>query len=76
MTSKCQLCNLKLAEQGLTLTFADNTARDNAQRIIQGNMGNDFTFQPVITEQGAALNMTLTEAKLAEISKYAVGQKT
>lgn len=59
---------------GFTLLFADNASRDKAQTAIQRTMGNDFSLQPALANGVASLNLTLTDAKLTEISKDAVNQ--
>lgn len=59
---------------GFTLFFADNASRDKAQTAIQRTMGNDFSLQPALANGVASLNLTLTDAKLTEISKDAVNQ--
>lgn len=59
---------------GFNLLFTDNASRDKAQSAIQRAMGNDFTLQPALANGVASLNLTLTDAKLTEISKDAVNQ--
>lgn len=59
---------------GFTLLFADNASRDKAQTAIQRTMGNDFSLQPALANGVDSLNLTLTDAKLTEISKDAVNQ--
>ncbi len=66
--------SMKINENGLLLTFADNATRDKAQRVIMRMVGTDFAIQPIITDQGASLNMVYSDAKLSEIAQYAVGQ--
>lgn len=66
--------SMKTNENGLLLTFADNATRDKAQRVIMRMVGTDFAIQPIITDQGASLNMVYSDAKLSEIAQYAVGQ--
>lgn len=73
-TQQVALGSLKTNQNGLTLTFSNNDSRDKAQRIIQNTLGNDFVIQPLLTAQGATLEMTYSEAKMTEIAQYAVGQ--
>lgn len=66
--------SMRTDKQGLTLTFGSNEQRNQAQSVLQGTMATDFAFRPYASEQGAALELVYTEAKLAEINEYAVSQ--
>lgn len=65
---------VKAEANGLTLNFADNTNRDKAVNILRNRFGNNYQFQPVINNAGSALNMTLTDTALNQISQDAVTQ--
>ncbi|WP_294035902.1 protein translocase subunit SecD [uncultured Moraxella sp.] len=68
------VASLKTTNNGMVLTFANSDDRNNAQSVIQNAMGMDFALRPVMSADGAALEMTYTEAKLNEIREYAVSQ--
>lgn len=68
------VASLKTTDNGMVLTFANGDDRNNAQSVIQNAMGMDFALRPVMSADGAALEMTYTEAKLNEIREYAVSQ--
>jgi preprotein translocase subunit SecD len=59
---------------GIVLHFADTDIRNRAQNILQGSMGNTFTLQSSIDDQGPALIMAYNDATLDEINSYAVNQ--
>ncbi len=65
---------LKQEARGLLLHFTDTATRDNAKNVLQSSMGNQFTLQSIIDEQGAALKMDYNNFALNEINEYAVGQ--
>ncbi len=65
---------IKTEGQTIALNFADTATRSRAQNILQGAMGNDFSLQSSIDEQGPALIMAYNDAKLDEINSYAVNQ--
>ncbi len=65
---------LKQEARGLLLHFTDTATRDNAKNVLQSSMGNQFTLQSIIDEQGAALKMDYNDFALNEINEYAVGQ--
>lgn len=65
---------IQTGKNGVTLTFADNAQRDQALNVIRARFGTTYDLQPVITNQGAALNMTMTDATLNQISQDAVTQ--
>lgn len=56
------------------LVFDGNDVRDRAQSILQAQMANEFTLRPLADTEGAALQLSYTEARLNEINEYAVGQ--
>ena len=58
----------------MVLTFASTDDRSRAQNVLQSQMGMDFALRPFADTEGAALEMTYTDAKLQEINEYAVGQ--
>lgn len=66
--------SMRTTKQGLMLTFGSNEQRNQAQTVLQKNMGLDFALRPLMDTQGPALEMVYTEAKLAEINEYAVSQ--
>lgn len=65
---------IKAEPKGLVLHFSDTDARNRAQNILQGSVGNNFNLQSSMDEQGAALVMTYNDATVDEINQYAVGQ--
>lgn len=66
--------NVKVESTGLSLNFADNASRDQAVNVLRSRFGNNYQFQPVINNAGAAVNMTLTDTALNQISQDAVTQ--
>lgn len=64
---------LRNTDNGMVLTFNSNQERDKAQLAIQRST-NDFDLRPLMSEDGATLELTYTEAALAAINDYAVGQ--
>ncbi|OOR90076.1 protein-export membrane protein SecD [Moraxella caviae] len=66
--------SLRTTESGMMLIFNNQDARNRAQNVLQNAMGMDFSLRPLAAQEGAALELTYTEAKLAEINEYAVGQ--
>ena len=65
---------IKVEAQTIALHFADTDTRSRAQNILQGSMGNDFSLQSSIDEQGPAIIMAYNDAKINEINSYAVSQ--
>lgn len=65
---------IKTEKRGVVLHFADTDTRNRAQNILQSSMGNTFTLQSSIDEQGPALILAYNEATLDEINSYAVNQ--
>ena len=66
--------SLRTTANGMVLTFASTDDRSRAQNVLQSQMGMDFALRPFADTEGAALEMTYTDAKLQEINEYAVGQ--
>lgn len=64
---------LRNTDNGMVLTFNNNQERDKAQLAIQRST-NDFDLRPLMSEDGATLELTYTETALAAINDYAVGQ--
>ena len=65
---------IRTEAQGVVLHFVDNDTRNRAQNILQGSMGNTFSIQSTIDNQGPALNLTYNESTIDEINSYAVNQ--
>ncbi len=65
---------IKVEAQTIALHFVDTDTRSRAQNILQGSMGNDFSLQSSIDEQGPAIIMAYNDAKINEINSYAVNQ--
>ena len=65
---------IKTEAKGIVLHFANTDIRNRAQNILQNSMGNTFTLQSSIDNQGAALIMSYNDATLEEINSYAVSQ--
>ena len=65
---------IKTEKRGVVLHFADTDTRNRAQNILQRSMGNTFTLQSSIDEQGPALILAYNDATLDEINSYAVNQ--
>ncbi|WP_026212751.1 protein translocase subunit SecD [Faucicola boevrei] len=68
------ISQLKIVNNGLGLVFADNAQRDKALNLLRSRFGASYNLQPVISDSGASINMTLTETALAQISQDAVTQ--
>lgn len=64
---------LRNTDNGMVLTFNSNQERDKAQLAIQRST-NDFDLRPLMSEDGATLELTYNETALAAINDYAVGQ--
>lgn len=73
-TEKIAMKSLRITDHGMMLIFDGDDTRRRAQTILQSSMMNDFVMRPLADVEGAALEMTYTEAKLNEIKQYAVGQ--
>lgn len=70
---KLSASSITANDTGLTLTFGDAAARDKVQNVLQRSMG-DFEYRPLMSDSGHTLRMTYSEAALAQINDYAVGQ--
>lgn len=73
-SQKIAATGIKTGSNGLVLNFADNTVRDQALNLLRNRFGNNYQLQPVLNDAGSAINMTLTEAALTQISQDAVTQ--
>ena len=73
-SNQIPVASLRTTANGMVLTFTSNEERSRAQSVLQNTMGLDFTLRPYMDAQGAALELTYTEAKLNEINEYAVSQ--
>ena len=73
-TQKIAVTNLQNKQNGLTINFADSKARDQAINMLRNRFGTTYQLQPMINDQGAAIEMTLTEAAISQISQDAVNQ--
>lgn len=70
---KLSASSITANDTGLTLTFGDAATRDKVQNVLQRSMG-DFEYRPLMSDAGHTLRMTYSEAALAQINDYAVGQ--
>lgn len=59
---------------GLSIFFNDNAARDRALNVLRTRFGTTYQLQPMLTDRGSAINLTLTDAAMAQISQDAVTQ--
>ncbi|UNU73219.1 protein translocase subunit SecD [Moraxella nasovis] len=71
---KISVKSLKTTDKGMTFIFSTPETRNQAERILQNTLGMDFSFRPLAAADGAALELTYTEAKINEINEYAVSQ--
>ncbi|WP_432481840.1 protein translocase subunit SecD [Moraxella sp. ZY200743] len=71
---KVAIKSLRTTDDGLVLIFNGSETRDRAQSILQASMADEFSLRPLADAEGAALQMSYTEARLQEINDYAVGQ--
>lgn len=62
------------ANHSLTLFFANNAQRDEALNLLRARFGNSYNLQPVLTDKGAALVMSMTDTVINQISQDAVTQ--
>lgn len=60
-------------KDSIVVSFANTTDRDNAQSVLR-RLGNDFSVQPLVSNDGPILQLKYTEARLQEINQYAVNQ--
>lgn len=66
--------SLRITDHGMVLTFINTDDRGRAQSVLQNQVGADFALRPFADTEGAALELTYTDAKIQEINEYAVGQ--
>lgn len=66
--------SLRITDNGMVLTFVNTDDRGRAQSVLQNQVGADFALRPFADTEGAALELTYTDAKMQEINEYAVGQ--
>lgn len=66
--------SLRITDNGMVLTFVNTDDRGRAQSVLQNQVGADFALRPFADTEGAALELTYTDAKIQEINEYAVGQ--
>lgn len=66
--------SLRMTDNGMVLTFINTDDRGRAQSVLQNQVGADFALRPFADTEGAALELTYTDAKIQEINEYAVGQ--
>lgn len=60
-------------KDSIVVSFANTTDRDNAQSVLR-RLSNDFSVQPLVSNDGPILQLKYTEARLQEINQYAVNQ--
>ena len=65
--------NITPIDDGMTLVFADNASRDRALDMLRARFG-QYQLQPVISPQGAAINLTLGDTLRNQIAQDAVTQ--
>lgn len=66
--------SLRITDNGMVLTFVNTDDRGRAQSVLQNQVGADFALRLFADTEGAALELTYTDAKMQEINEYAVGQ--
>lgn len=71
--NKVPFNTIRQSKDNIIVSFANNNDRDQAISNLR-RMGNDFTLQPIASDEGPILQMRYTEARLQEISQYAVNQ--
>ncbi len=71
--NKVPFNTIRQSKDNIIVNFANNKDRDQASSILRG-MGNDFNMQPIASEEGPILQLRYTDARLQEISQYAVNQ--
>ncbi|EEQ81118.1 putative preprotein translocase subunit SecD, partial [Staphylococcus warneri L37603] len=71
---KIAVTNLQAGQNNLTLNFVDNAARDQAINVLRSRFGTNYELQPLINAGGPAINMTLTQSTISQISQDAVTQ--
>lgn len=71
--NKVPFNTIRQSKDNIIVSFANNNDRDQAISNLR-RMGNDFSLQPIASSEGSTLQMRYTEARLQEISQYAVNQ--
>ncbi|XID75423.1 protein translocase subunit SecD [Alkanindiges sp. WGS2144] len=71
--NKVAFNNVRQDKNTIVVSFANNSDRDKAISTLR-RMGNDFSLQPIASAEGPVLQLRYTEARLQEISQYAVNQ--
>ena len=71
---KIAVTNIQAGQNNLTLNFVDNAARDQAMNVLRSRFGTNYELQPLINAGGPAINMTLTQSTISQISQDAVTQ--
>lgn len=71
--NKVPFNTIRQSKDNIIVSFANNNDRDQAISNLR-RMGNDFSLQPIASDEGPILQMRYTEARLQEISQYAVNQ--
>lgn len=71
--NKVAFSNVQQNKNVLVVTFANNADRDAAMSIIR-RQSNEFVIQPLASTEGPTLQLQYSEARLKEISQYAVNQ--
>ncbi|RYZ79640.1 MAG: protein translocase subunit SecD, partial [Moraxellaceae bacterium] len=69
--NKVPFNTIRQSKDNIIVSFANNNDRDQAISNLR-RMGNDFSLQPIASSEGSTLQMRYTEARLQEISQYAV----
>ena len=73
-TEQIGIEQLQINQDGLALGFADNASRDKALNLLRARFGATYELQSIIRNNKPAINMTLTETALSQISQDAVTQ--
>ena len=71
--NKVAFNTIRQNKDNIIVSFANNNDRDKAITILR-RLGNDFSLQPIASADGPILQLRYTEARLQEISQYAVNQ--
>ncbi len=66
--------SLRTNANGMVLHFSDTATRNAAQTVLQKAVGMQFDIRPIMDSEGAALELTYSEAALKQINDYAVNQ--
>lgn len=68
-----KISSIRPLEGGMQLNFADTASRNAAADALRRQF-TDFTQVPIATGDGFALQLKYSDAKIQEITQYAVGQ--